>query len=164
MKASSLLFVGLGIAFISLTSYMSKQKAQIECIINQLQFRVSEVKNIRVSLQHFALDVAIQAVNPTSEHLSINTGFISAKVLRVYERKTDKLLAFSNLNTNAISIPSGGYYQLPYAHVKIPLLTGGQLLVNELVKKQKNIQEDFIKAFRFELDVEALGKTQTIQF
>lgn len=157
--------MGVGVALISLTVYASKKKDEIQHIVDKLQFRLSAIHNIRISFKHIALDLVLQVVNPTSEHLHINTGLVTAKVLRVYEKKTRKLLAFTNLNTHQIHIPSGGLYQLPPAHIKIPLLTGGQMVLNQLINnKQGAIDKDFAEQLAFELDLEAIGYTQTIQF
>lgn len=165
MKTSSLLFIGVGIAFISLTAHASNKKDEVKQLLGKLQFRLSGIQNINVSLKSIALDLVLQVVNPTSTPLKINTGFVTAKVLRVYEKKTRKLLAFTNLNTHQIHIPSGGFYQLPPTHIKIPLLTGGQMILNQFVKnKQGNIHKDFAEQLAFELDLEAVGYTQTIEF
>ncbi|MGG6230957.1 hypothetical protein [Tenacibaculum sp. SDUM215027] len=159
MKTRKLWVVG-GIGLVTLTTFISQKKAQLTRIIEQLQFRVSGIRNVQLSWQHIALELDIQLRNPTKEHLNINTEFISAKELRVYEKKTGKQLAFTKLNTHKISIPSGGMYQLPPTHINLPVLTVGQLVFEELQKKQ----QDFIKALRFELDVATLGNTRTVQF
>ncbi|KAF9659312.1 hypothetical protein HBA12_03430 [Tenacibaculum mesophilum] len=160
MNTRKLWVVGAGIGLVILTAFISQKKAQLTRIIEQLQFRVSGIRNVQLSWQHIALELDIQFRNPTKEHLNINTGFISAKELQIYEKKTGKQLAFTKLNTHKISIPSGGMYQLPPTHINLPVLTVGQLVFEELQKKQ----QDFIKALRFELDVASLGNTQTVQF
>ena len=160
MNTRKLWVVGASICLVTLATFISQKKAQLTRIIEQLQFRVSGIRNVQLSWQHIALELDIQLRNPTKEHLNINTGFISAKELRVYEKKTGKQLAFTKLNTHKISIPSGGMYQLPPTHINLPVLTVGKLVFEELQKKQ----EDFIKALRFELDVASLGNTRTVQF
>lgn len=107
------------------------------------------------------MDLVIRAVNPTSEDFNINTGFLKAKVIRVFEKKTGKLLAFSNLDTSKINLPSGGFFDLPSVYIEIPSLTGAQYLLNELSGKDT---QNIINNFSFELDVSALGKTTTIKF
>lgn len=107
------------------------------------------------------MDLVIRAVNPTSEDFNINTGFLKAKVIRVFEKKTGKLLAFSNLDTSTINLPSGGFFDLPSVYIEIPSLTGAQYLLNELSGKDT---QNIINNFSFELDVSALGKTTTIKF
>ncbi|MDB0601331.1 hypothetical protein PL373_09255 [Tenacibaculum maritimum] len=161
MGKKTLLFLGAGIAFISFAGFAIKKKERIEHIVDKLQFKLVSVKNFKFSFKQFSMDLVIRAVNPTSEDLSINTGFIKAKVLRVYEKKTGKLLAFSNLDTSKINLPSGGFFDLPSVYVEIPSLTGAQYLLNELSGKDK---QNLIEKFSFELDVSALGKTQTIKF
>ena len=165
MKSKYFLFLGLGATIVSLTAFASKKKKQMERIIHQLQFKLVSIKNLHVSFKELALDIDIKAVNPTSDPLYLNTGFISAKMLRVYEKNNGKLLAFSKLNTHKISIPSGGFYQLPTIHIKIPLLIGGQLIVSQLLKgQQSNAPIDFVAQLAFELELTALGKTQIIKF
>ncbi|CAM1355841.1 hypothetical protein [Tenacibaculum halocynthiae] len=161
MKSRTLLFVGAGIALVSLTSFTIKKKAQIEKVIDKLQFKISSVKNLRLSFKEIGVDIGIQLINPTSEDLTINTGFIKAKVIRVYEKSSGKLLAFSNLNTHKIDLPSGGSFDLPPAHIKIPIITGAQLLLSEL---KKNNKEAIAKKLAFELDITGLGFTKTIKF
>lgn len=161
MKGRTLLFVGAGIALVSLTSFTLKKKEQLEKVIDKLQFKISSVKNLRLSFKQIDLDVGIKLVNPTSEDVSINTGFVKAKVIRVYEKASGKLLAFSNLNTHKINLPSGGAYNLPPTHLKIPIMTGAQLLLNEL---KKNNKEAIAKKLAFELDITGLGFTKTIKF
>ncbi|MGG8495965.1 hypothetical protein ACQY1Q_06090 [Tenacibaculum sp. TC6] len=159
----TLLFVGGGIALIALTSYIGKKREAIEHIIDNLQFKIKSIRNFNISLQQLTLDLDIVAVNPTKEDLYVNTGFIRANVLRVFEKKTGKLLAFSKLDTNAINIPSGGFMQLPPAHVEIPLLTGGQMLLKHFLGTNEAVK-DFSKQLAYELELEALGQTKTIQF
>ncbi|MFL0083698.1 hypothetical protein V2647_06885 [Tenacibaculum maritimum] len=161
MKLRSLLFVGAGISVVSLAVFGMNKKEQIEHVIDKLQFKLISIKNFKFSFKQFSMDLGIRAVNPTNNDLSINTGFIKAKVIRVYEKKTGKLLAFSNFDTSKIDLPSGGFFDLPPIHVEIPSLTGAQYLLNELTgKAEKNL----IDNFSFELDISALGKTTTIKF
>lgn len=165
MKTSSLVFIGLGIAFISFTAFATQKKEEVKRIVDKLQFRLVGLRNLAISFKHIAFDLDIKAVNPTNEHLNINTGFVKANVLRVYEKESKKLLAFTNLNTHKIIIPSGGFYQLPPAHIKIPLLTGGQMLADHLMmQKQEDIHKSFTSRLLFELDIEAVGQTHTITF
>ena len=161
MAAKTLLFLGAGICFVSLGAYAKDRKERIEQVINQLKFSLLGVKNIQLSFKQISMQVTIRASNPTSEDLSINTGFIKAKVIRVYEKKTGKLLAFSNLDTSKINLPSGGYFDLPPVQVDIPSLTGAQYLLNELSGKD---QQNILQNFSFELDLTALGTTKTIHF
>lgn len=165
MKKNSFLFISVGVALLSLTVYANKKKDDMQRIVDKLQFRLSGIKNINLSFKYIALNLDIQAVNPTSEHLHINTGFITAKVLRVYQKETKKLLAFTNLNTHKIHIASGGFYQLPPINIKIPLITGGQMVLNQFIKNNKNdIHKQFAEQLVFELDIEAVGFKKTIQF
>lgn len=159
----TLFLVGGGIALVALTSYISKKKEAVEHIIESLQFKVKSIKHFKMSWQSVSLDLQIIAVNPTKEDLYVNTGFIRANVLRVFEKKTGKLLAFSKLDTNTINIPSGGFMELPPAHVDIPLLSGGQMLFNHFLNAG-NAVADISKQFTYELELEALGQTKTIQF
>ncbi len=161
MKTKSLVFLGASIAVVSLAIIGINKKEEIERIVSLLQFKLVSIKNFKFSLKQFSMDLGIRAVNPSSEDLSINTGFVKAKVIRVYEKKTGKLLAFSNLDTSKIELPSGGFYDLPSIYVEIPSLTGAQYLLNELSGKDK---KDLIDKFSFELDISALGNTTTIKF
>ncbi|CAL2104628.1 MULTISPECIES: hypothetical protein [Tenacibaculum] len=161
MAKKTLLLIGTGIAFFSLSAFVTKKRAAIEHVLNHLDFQVISLKNLQFSLKQFSMDLGIRIINPTVEDVHINTGFIKAKVIRVFEKKTGKLLAFSNLDTSVIKLPSGGYYDLPTIHIEIPSLTGAQYLLNELSGKDK---QDLLDKFSFELDVKALGATQTIKF
>ncbi|MFL0091438.1 hypothetical protein V3A08_07495 [Tenacibaculum maritimum] len=161
MKTKSLLFLGAGVAVVSLAILGMNKKEQIEYIVSNLQFKLASIKNFKFSFKQFSMDLEIRAVNPTSENLSINTGFIKAKVLRAYEKKTGKLLAFSNIDTSKIDLPSGGFFDLPLIHIEIPSLTGVQYLLNELSGKD---EKELIDKFSFELDIKALGVTKTIKF
>lgn len=163
MKKSTLIAVGAGIVVVSLVGYASAKKKQLEHLIKRLEFKVSSISNFNLTFKHIAMDLHMQALNPTSETLYINTGFIKAKILRVYHKKTNTLLAFTNLDTNTIDIPSGGFYVFAPIHIKIPLLTGGKLLLDQLVNKSK-IQEDFTKELSFELELTGLGKRRIIKF
>ncbi len=163
MKKSTLIAVGAGMVAVSLVGYVSFKKRQLENLLKQLEFRVSNITGFDLSFKHIAMDLHIQALNPTSEAFYINTGFVKAKILRVYQKKTNKLLAFTNLDTNTIDIPSGGFYAFAPIHIKIPLLTTGELLLNQLVKKSK-LQEDFAAQLAFELEITGLGKRTSIKF
>ncbi|WP_299134558.1 hypothetical protein [uncultured Tenacibaculum sp.] len=159
----SFIYLGVGVALVSLTAFVYRKKNQIERVVDTLQFKIKSIRNFDVSLQDLSLDLDIVAVNPTKEHLYVNTGFIKASVLRVYEKKTGKLLAFSNLKTSTINIPSGGFFQLPPAHIKIPLLTGGQMMLTHFLGNKEAVK-DFTKQLNFELDLKAFGTTKTIKF
>ncbi|WP_299833780.1 hypothetical protein [uncultured Tenacibaculum sp.] len=163
MKKSTLVGIGSGIVLVSLISYVKTKKKQLEDLIRQLEFKVSKITDFNLSLKHIAMNIHLQALNPTSEALYINTGFIKAQMLRVYHKKTNKLLAFTNLDTNTIDIPNGGFYVFAPIHIKIPLLTGGELLLNQLVTKSE-LQKDFIKELAFELEIAGLGKKRIIKF
>ncbi|CAL2095548.1 conserved protein of unknown function [Tenacibaculum sp. 190524A02b] len=159
----ALIFLALGVGAFALTSFAKKKKESFEHIIEKLEFQLKSIKNFDVSLQRLRLDLDVIAVNPTKEDLYVNTGVVKAKVIRVYQKKNDKLLGISNLDTNEINIPGGGFYALPTAAVEIPLLTGGQMVLNHLLGN-KDITKDFVKELRFELDIEALGNKKTIKF
>lgn len=161
MGKKALLLLGAGISFFSLAAYASDKKKELDRIVDNLQFQVRSVKNFKFSLKQFSMDVGVRILNPTNESLNINTGFIKASVIRVFEKKTGKLLAFSNLDTSKINLPSGGYYDLPPVHVEIESLTGVQYLLNAVNDNQK---EKIIDKLFFELDIKALGKTKTIKF
>ncbi|WP_299839902.1 hypothetical protein [uncultured Tenacibaculum sp.] len=161
MKAKSIVLFTAGIAVVGLAVFGLNKKEQIEYAVDNLQFKLTRIKNFKFSLKKFSLDLGLRAVNTTSEDLIINTGFVKAKVLRAYEKKTGKLLAFSNLDTSKIHLPSGGYYDLPLIHIEIPSLTGAQYLLNGLSSKD---EKDLIDKFSFELDLKALGVTKTIKF
>lgn len=161
MKVRSILLWGTGIAAASLAVLGIQKKEQIESVIDRLQFKLYKIKNLNFSFKQFSMDLGIRVVNPTSEDISINTGFVKAKVIRAYEKKTGKLLAFSNLDISKIDLPSGGFFDLPFVHIEIPSLTGAQYLLNELSGKQ---EKDLIDKFSFELDIKALGITKTIKF
>ena len=161
MKIRSILLWGVGITAVSLTAFGFYKKEQIESIVDKLQFKLSSIRNLNFSLKTFSMDLGIRVVNPTSENLSINTGFVKAKVIRAYEKKTGKLLAFSNLDISKIDLVSGGFFDLPLIHIEIPSLTGAQYLLNELSGKQ---EKELIDKFSFELDIKALGVTKTIKF
>ena len=163
MKNSTLIGLGVGMVAVSLVGYVSAKKKQLEELVKQLEFKVTSIHNFNVSFKHIAMDLHLKALNPTSETLYINTGFIKAKILRVYHKKTNKLLAFTNLDTSTIDIPSGGVYYFTPIHVKIPLLTSGELLLNQLITKSE-LQKDFTKDLAFELEVTGLGKRRIIRF
>ncbi len=156
----SILLIGAGIAVVSLVLGINK-KEEIERIIDKLQFRLVSIQNFSFSLKQFSMDLGIRAVNPTADDLYINTGFVKAKVIRVFEKKTGKLLAFSNLDTSKIDLPSGGYFDFPPIHIEIPSLTGAQYLLNGLSGKN---EKELIDKFSFELDIQAIGITKTIKF
>ena len=162
MKASTLLVLSLGTGLVSIVTYFTTKKKQIERIIEQLEFSVSGISNFGISFKHVAMDLHIEILNPTGTDLYINTGFVEAKILRAYHKQTRKLLAFTNLNTNKINVPSGSRYKLTPIHVKIPLLTGGKLLFSQLTSKPM-IQKDLIKELVFELEIEAFGKRRVIE-
>ncbi|SED22113.1 hypothetical protein SAMN04489761_4671 [Tenacibaculum sp. MAR_2009_124] len=159
----TLLFVGGSIALIAAVSYLTRKKESVEHIIDSLQFKIKSIKNFKISLQQISLDLQIIAVNPTKENLHVNTGFIKANVLRVFEKKTGKLLAFSKLNTNTLNIPSGGFMELPDAHLDIPTLSGGQMLINHFLNTDQAVK-DFSNQLAYELELEALGQTKIIKF
>ncbi|MFL0063738.1 hypothetical protein [Tenacibaculum maritimum] len=161
MAKKTLLLVCTGVAFVSLAVFANNKKKQLTYIVDNLQFQLKSIHNIDVSFKAISMDVIVRVVNPTNENLVINTGFVKAKVLRVFEKKTGKLLAFSKLDTSKIHLPSTGFFDLPSVHLEIPSLTGAQYLLNQLNGKDtKKLLDDF----SFELDITALGKTQTIKF
>ncbi len=161
MSNRSLFFLITGISLTSVAIVVFNKKKQLDHILDNIQFKLVSVKNFKFSLKQFSMDLVIRAVNPTVEDLSVNTGFLKAKVIRVFEKKTGKLLAFSNLDTSKIDLPSGGHFDLPSVYIEIPSLTGAQYLLNELSGKDT---QNIINNFSFELDLSALGKTTTIKF
>jgi len=162
MKSTTLFAFG-AMALVSVMSYIGMRKKQLEILLENLEFGISRISNFSLSFKRVAIDLHLHALNPTSESFHINTGLIKAKVLRVYYKKTGKLLAFTALDTNTITIPSSNFYFFKPIHVKIPLLTGGEILLNQLVKKEK-LQQEFVDQLHFELEVTSLGKTQIIKF
>lgn len=162
MKLSSFLFIGSGLGVISLAMYYKVKKNEFEKVFEKLEFNIKKVSNFNISLKHIALSLDVQALNPTATSLYINTGFIKAKVLRVYHKKNRKLLAFSNLNTTKIELPMGSTYTFPPVHIKIPLLTGGELLLSQLIDKD-SIQEELIDQLDFEIELNAFGSSRVIK-
>lgn len=163
MKKSVLVGIGSGIVLVSLLGYVNIKKKQLENLVKHLKFKVSRITAFDLSFKYIKMDLHLQALNPTSETLYINTGFVKAKILRVYHKKTNKLLAFTNLNTSIINIPSSGVYVFAPIHLKIPLLSGGELLLNQLIKKNE-LQDDFTKELAFELEISGIGKRRIIKF
>ncbi len=157
------LLVGGGIAFFTLASFIKKKKENFDHIIKQLKFRLHSLENFDINLKKLSVDLNLIAINPTDEDLYVHTGFIRAKVLRVYEKKTRKLLAYSKLDTNNINIPSKGFMQLPQAHIDIPILSAGEMVFNHFLNTN-NAVKNFADKLAFELELEALGQKKIINF
>ncbi len=163
MKKTTFIGASVGITLVALLSYGYAKKKELAQLIKALEFKVTGLSNFKVSFKNVGMDLRLQALNPTSTPLYINTGFLKAKVLRVYHKKTRKLLAFTRLNTSEIDIPSGGFYAFAPIHIEIPVLTGGELLLKQLINKQ-GLQDDFARELAFELDIVGLGNTHTLEF
>ncbi len=162
MKSATLLTFG-AITIASILGYVSHKKKQLETLLDHLEFGVSRISNFSLSFKRIAVKLHLHALNPTETSFEINTGFVKLKTLRVYHKKTNTLLAHTHLDTNTIIIPSKSFYFFTPIHVKLPLATAGELLVQQLVKKEK-IQQEFTEHLTFELEVTILGKKQLIQF
>lgn len=149
------LAVGAGVG-----AYVATRKEEIESVVDKLKFKVKDVKNFGFSAGKLKADLYIEAINPTKNDISLNTGVLKADTLRVYEKSTNKLLAVSDLKLNQIEILSGGSYVFPKLEVKIPLITGAIIALTQL----ENEKTEFVERLAFELDMKALDYTQTIKF
>lgn len=160
MKKSKLFILGLLASASGIGTYMFLRKRKIERIVDSLKIKVVNIKNFDINLRELKADVYLQAINNTNENLNINTGVVKANQLRVYDNENSKQIAVSDLKTSKIDIPAGGIYYLPKVTVKIPLVTGAVIALNELTKKKS----DFMKRLAFELDLQAMNYKKTLRF
>lgn len=145
--------------------FITYKKKELENIINRIKFELVSIGNFNISFKKISMTLKLNALNATSKNLYINTGFVNAKILRVYDKKNQKLLAFSKIDTNILSIPSGSFYQLPPINIDIPLLSSGiPIILEQLKKENKNFIENFTQNFSFELDISVFNKIHTLKF
>lgn len=161
MAKTTVIFTGLAITGVIGALWAIDKKDKIEHVVDQLEFQLRGVKRFKFSFKKISMDVYLRAINPTSSDLKINTGFVKATVLRMYEKSSGKLLAYSNLNTTKIQIPQGGHFDLPPVHLEVESLTGAQYLLDQLGGQN---EQELLKRFRFELELSILGKITTIKF
>ncbi len=152
--------VGLFLGGIGVGYYLYNQKKGVDKIIDSLKVRLEKVANFKANLDTIQADVYLKLINPIEQEFMFDTKFVTAKQLRVYDKKTNKNIAVTNLDTTKIEILKKGIFYLPKMKISIPVLMGADMLLNAIKSKQT----DFIKRLRFELDLEAINQVFTVNF
>lgn len=154
----------LGLCFISFiaggTAYVAVRKNQLEKVIDKLKVSIADIQNFKLSAGSLKADVFLNINNPTNIDLTLNTGLLKAKKLKVHEKGTNKVLAVSEINTNDFKILAGDTYKTPAIAIEIPLITGAILALNQITNNKK----DFISNLTFDLEVSILKYSKSIKF
>ncbi len=150
-----MLLLGAGVGL-----YAYDKKKQVDNILNGLKVHLLGVDNFKADFNNIQADVYLQIVNPSKDELVFDTKFIKAKQLRIYDSVSDKNIAITDLDTTKINLPAQGTYDLPKIKIKIPVLTGADMIINSIVNKKT----EFTERLRFELDLEAFDKVETFNF
>ncbi len=153
--AVGLILGGLGVGY-----YLYNQKKEVEAIIDGLKIRLERITNLRADFNSINADIYLKIINPVDKELVFDTKFLTAKQLRVYDSVNNRQIAVTNLDSSKLEILKRGIFYLPKMEVSIPVLTGANILLDAISKKQT----DFTKRLRFELDLEAFGEVVTFNF
>lgn len=161
MKVIKLLAVGLFSFTAGFGAYALMYKNRFKTVIDNLIFKVLNITDFKINASKLSANVYLQAINTTSESISLNSGgFLKAKEIRVYDKKSTKLLAVSDLNIQDIYLAPNGFYNFPKVFVEIPLIDGALIVISQLTSQS----DSFLKRLSFELDFEVLTTKQTIKF
>ncbi len=158
MKIKGLFTVGLIAVASGYGAYIYVKKQEIDEVLDKLKIYFKDIDNFRISGGKLKLNLYLKVHNPTKTDIDVDAGVVKADVLRVFEKETGKLLAFSKINVNRVVIPAGKMYDLPTLNIEIPLMQGAVLALQQVADNKT----DFMERLRIELDLKAFGYTKTI--
>lgn len=159
MKVGKFIVFTVIAATSGIASFIYFKKKEIDKVIDNLKFKITNVSNIKLSTKVIHAKVFLRIENPSQHNLNVDSGFISLNKIRVYDKSTNRELANSDLKINNIELPAYGFFELPEVEVKIPLFTGAIIAFNQFTKEKKILEQ-----LRFEADIKAMNYTHTINF
>ncbi|WP_130735517.1 hypothetical protein [Flavobacterium sp. J27] len=156
MKLTTQTKIALGLAAFGLiTAYGSKKLEDYQTVINNLQFKINSIYNVKVKTTKLLFDISIKFTNPTKYDFAINTlGLVSVKKIKVY--RDNVLIGEANSDITQIEILAKSF-----AIIKdITIETNYLHLLNELINLE---QFTDLKRWKTEIIIEALGQTYLLE-
>ncbi|UOB18577.1 hypothetical protein [Abyssalbus ytuae] len=152
MKANKILWIG-GVVVGSLALFGHKKFKAAETVLNNLQLKIKDIRNINLSFERIKLTVDAILVNPTDVDFGFTTSSkIYLKQIRVYNKQGQKI-ATGHTQFYEINLPAQSEATLPSIDIEAPLLESLMQL----------LQKDATKDLKIEADIQAFGRIFTIK-
>lgn len=144
-----------GVLAVATTLFAFKKKNDYTKVIEEMDFKVENLSNIRLNGAQVLFDLSVRFINTTDIDFDVFTaGMISLKKIRVFIGTT--FIGEANSNITEISIPAKSSIVVQKILIASPLLQVlSQLTTFENVNDFKNI--------KLEVVVEALGETYILE-
>lgn len=150
-------FGGL-VAISGLATYLYLRKKNIDRLTESLEISIIDVNKFKLNINRLKADLYFKIHNPTLESLNVAAGGIVIKTLRVYDKKSKKQLALTDLNITNFKLDAKGSFYLPAVQISIPLITGAMLVLTQL----NDNKADFMDRLYFEIDISVMNISKTI--
>lgn len=161
MKANNkVLILGAGIGLTALAFFGKKKYLEAVSVINNLEFSIRNISNIRLSLQNIKFDGTLKIINPTNINFGATTAsIVKLKEVRAFAVRSGVFLGKANTELFAVDLPASSTVDIPNIPFHFDLIP----VLQELGTNYQTILQNPMEYIFFEVDLQAFGNVITIE-
>lgn len=119
--------------------------------VGELKLKINGLSNLDISIKQIRFNLSLKILNPTNEHIGINTyKLLKLHQIKFYNKRNKAYLGTANVNISDVQIPGKNAIEIKDIPTRLPV----ENLISNLDLFQGNIDDKLLINLHFE----SLGK------
>ncbi|WP_272151392.1 hypothetical protein [Tenacibaculum aiptasiae] len=119
--------------------------------VGELKLKINGLSNLDISIKQIRFNLSLKILNPTNEHIGINTyKLLNLHQIKFYNKRNKAYLGTANVNISDVQIPGKSAIEIKDIPTRLPV----ENLISNLDLFQGNIDDKLLINLHFE----SLGK------